>query len=105
MCGWKNGKRCRDGNPYMYCGVVSTLFGCFFVIPSLHGPSFFKMFFVTCYINSIQLTKKCPNCLSVLFHICDPLSKNPAQYHKITIFSIFAYLQAVIFRRPLARHE
>ena len=28
-----------------YCGVVSTLFGCFLGIPSLHGSSFFFMFF------------------------------------------------------------
>ena len=43
MCGWKNGKRCRGGNPLKYCGVVSTLFGYFFGIPSLHGSSFFLM--------------------------------------------------------------
>ena len=30
-----------------YCGVVSTLFDCFFGIPSLHSFSFFKCFFVT----------------------------------------------------------
>ena len=32
-----------------YCGIVSTLFGCFFGIPSLHGSSFFIFFFVTCF--------------------------------------------------------
>ena len=26
-----------------YCGVISTLFGCFFGIPSLHGSSFLNV--------------------------------------------------------------
>ena len=28
---------CRDSNPKNYCGVVPTLFGCFFRIPFLHA--------------------------------------------------------------------
>ena len=47
MCGWKNGKRCRDGNPLKYCGVISTLFGCFLGI----GTSFFFMFFCNFYTS------------------------------------------------------
>ena len=45
MCGRENGKRCTDVN----CGVVPTLFGSFFEIPSLHASSFLKCFFVTCF--------------------------------------------------------
>ena len=39
------GKKCRDGNPLKYCGIVSTLFGCFYwdSIP-IHGTSFLKCF-------------------------------------------------------------
>ena len=56
MCGWKNGKRCRDSNPLKYCGVISTLFGCFFWIPSLHGTLTFLN--VTCVYSLDTITSK-----------------------------------------------
>ena len=46
VCGCKNGKRYRSDNPYEYCGVIPTLFGCFFGIPSLYLLSL-SIFFVT----------------------------------------------------------
>ena len=35
VCVWLS--RCWDGNPWKFCGVISTLFSYSFTIPSLHA--------------------------------------------------------------------